>query len=296
MAHLHVSPAPAIVTRHAPPELNKLSGDLRWSYSPSRDGIDSNLLVLMHGLGDTMKPFAQLGQSLNLPQTAVLTLQAPHQIPLLEEEAFAWWPSFTELGELIPNPNPSKTVTLLIKLIEHLTSSEPGPAWQANQLHLFGFAQGGSCAAELALSWSRHVRIQQTPTTIPKIGSPSQHTSASKASTSDETLQLGSIVAVSAPLLSHPSIGSQKCGTKVLLVSRRGEDRLVGSGSWRKAFENVKDIVLSSGQSQSMLRGQAEWIEVMRFWSETLVRRSQLELSGELYTINSGVVSAPRSS
>ena len=57
--------------------------------------------------GDTAKPFAQLGQSLNLPQTAVLALQAPAQIPLLEEEAYQWWDSFDQLGEgKIGSPDP----------------------------------------------------------------------------------------------------------------------------------------------------------------------------------------------
>jgi len=49
--------------------------------------------------GDTAAPFAHLGKSLNLPQTAILSLKAPERIPLLEEEAYAWWDSFDEMGE-----------------------------------------------------------------------------------------------------------------------------------------------------------------------------------------------------
>lgn len=54
--------------------------------------------------GDTAAPFAQLGHSLNLPQTAILSLQGPERVPLLEEEAYQWWDSFTELGERAPAP------------------------------------------------------------------------------------------------------------------------------------------------------------------------------------------------
>lgn len=46
-----------------------------------------------------MKPFTNLGRSLNLPQTAILCIQGPQKVPLLEEEAYQWWHSFDELGE-----------------------------------------------------------------------------------------------------------------------------------------------------------------------------------------------------
>ncbi|KAM0791768.1 hypothetical protein ACM66B_004032 [Microbotryomycetes sp. NB124-2] len=283
MTDLHLSPAPQTITKHAAPRLSTISKTLQATYAaPNDNGPESNLLILMHGLGDTDKPFADLARSLNLPQTATLSLRAPERIPLLEEEAYQWWSSFTELGELIPNPNPSKTMTLLIQLIEHLTSPAPGPAWLPNQIHFFGFAQGGTCAAELALAWSRHIRLRPASTTFSNISTPSLDG------------QLASIVAVSASMLSHPSIGAQKSTTKVLLVSRPNEERVVGPGSWTKAFGNVKHVVLSSNsrQGQAMLRGQAEWMEVMRFWSETLVQRSQLELSGDLYTVHGGIASA----
>lgn len=50
-------------------------------------------------LGDTDKPFFKLGQSLNLPQTAVLSVRGLKRIPLLEEDAFQYWDSFDDLGE-----------------------------------------------------------------------------------------------------------------------------------------------------------------------------------------------------
>ena len=66
-----------------------------FTYIPSDDGTDENLLILLHGLGEPLKdylqsrllssvgdthvPFTKLGRSLNLPQTAILALQAPEQ-------------------------------------------------------------------------------------------------------------------------------------------------------------------------------------------------------------------------
>jgi hypothetical protein len=50
-----------------------------FTYTASDDGTDENLLVLLHGLGDTHLPFAKLGASLKLPQTATLALRALQQ-------------------------------------------------------------------------------------------------------------------------------------------------------------------------------------------------------------------------
>ena len=92
-------------------------------YSPSDDGTDENLLILLHGLGacphftiplilisiililillylstgDTHVPFGKLGKQLKLPQTATLALRAPQQYvsPLLSF-------NFLQLIYLIP--------------------------------------------------------------------------------------------------------------------------------------------------------------------------------------------------
>ncbi|THU87365.1 hypothetical protein K435DRAFT_867374 [Dendrothele bispora CBS 962.96] len=50
-----------------------------FSYYPSDDGTDENLLILLHGLGDTHIPFSKLGKQFKLPQTAVLAIRAPEQ-------------------------------------------------------------------------------------------------------------------------------------------------------------------------------------------------------------------------
>ena len=81
-------------TRRTAPTFPALS----FTYTPAPDR-DANLLILFHGLGDTKVPFTGLAKSLNLPQTATLSLQGPQRVPLLEEEAYQWWHSFDELGE-----------------------------------------------------------------------------------------------------------------------------------------------------------------------------------------------------
>lgn len=77
-------------------------GGLRYSYDRARDGTDANVLVMFHGLGDHMAPFTTLGRSLQntLPQTAVMSVQAPKKVPFLDDEhACMWWDSFDPFGE-----------------------------------------------------------------------------------------------------------------------------------------------------------------------------------------------------
>lgn len=68
-------------SKPAGPRRAPTSADLApWAfdYAPSKDGHDANLLIMFHGLGDTKAAFAGLGRQLNLPATAVLSLQAPN--------------------------------------------------------------------------------------------------------------------------------------------------------------------------------------------------------------------------
>jgi len=77
------------------------STKLKFKFEHSQDGIDLNLLIFFHGLGDKIEPnFVQLAKSLNLPQTATVCIQAPTAVPFLLEAGWQWFPSFnTMTGE-----------------------------------------------------------------------------------------------------------------------------------------------------------------------------------------------------
>lgn len=49
-------------------------------------------------LGDNEQPFARLGKSLALPQTATLALKGPQIVPLLDEHEREWWSETDMLG------------------------------------------------------------------------------------------------------------------------------------------------------------------------------------------------------
>lgn len=89
--------------RKPPPTAALLPGLLAkapWEYVPSPDGVDENLLLLLHGLGDRPSAFAQLARSMALPQTAALALGGPQEVPF-SEGGRSWYTVFTDSFDLI---------------------------------------------------------------------------------------------------------------------------------------------------------------------------------------------------
>lgn len=94
-----LSVAPSIVdpTPRTNPRPTRAGLGLEHVYAPSDDGVDENLLVVLHGLGalriqpwrpfhrvlfvasvgDTMAPFVRMARQFKLPQTATLVVQGP---------------------------------------------------------------------------------------------------------------------------------------------------------------------------------------------------------------------------
>ncbi|KAG9039426.1 hypothetical protein FRB95_010715 [Tulasnella sp. JGI-2019a] len=250
-----------------------------FTYTPGDDGINENLLILLHGLGDTHKPFANLGRSLKLPQTATLSLKATLQIPYLYEPAFQWYPSFDPLGDLLTNPNPTGAVDALTQTLTHLVGM---CGWPANRIHLFGFAQGGTVAAETALRWASSASLQNSATSMPfEDGDPR---------TVSEPL--ASIVSISGPLLSYPTTASSsKCTTPVLYFHRSsgsaGDSKVLAV--LKKGFSDVREIKMSGvGGEEGMPKSKDEWEGIMRFWSERLHRRVPGADGGGLYEVMGG--------
>ncbi|KAI9317413.1 Alpha/Beta hydrolase protein [Dichotomocladium elegans] len=138
--------------RATPPSQKKCK--LQFDYSPSADGIDFNLLILFHGLGDSKGPFASLGTKLKLPQTATLAVQAPEPVPYLEG-SFQWFPSFDFLtGEMLTSAHPERfkglvrTRKLVAELLRHLVDD---CGFEPTRIFLFGFSQGGTVALDQVL-------------------------------------------------------------------------------------------------------------------------------------------------
>jgi len=239
---------------------------LVFSYTPSDDGTDENLLILLHGLGDSHAPFTKLGRSLRLPQTATLALRAPDQIPYLYEQAFQWYTSFDPLGDIIERPNPTPALDVMAKVLDHLVGE---CTWPPGRIHLFGFGQGGSVAAETTLAWWKQ-ELART-----------KMTSDAEQTETPSPRHLGSVASISGSLLSYPTL-TAPCPTPLFIFSRVA----IASTPFSKGFSRVTQIVKpgNQGEEESMPRSRDEWEPVMQFWSQVLGRR----MGDGLYEVMTG--------
>jgi hypothetical protein len=193
-------------------------------------------------------------------------LKLNRRIPYLEEKAYQWYPTFDELGDIITHPNPTPALDLLNSTLSHLIEDI---GWAPQNIHLFGFAQGGSVAAESVQRWWR----EQLERSAVAANSNASDGATVKPNT---PVALGSLVTVSGLLLSHPTL-SLPCPTPVLVFHRpaSGEDSefALSAGdmvSYRKGFSQLKEVKLSG---IGMPRSRDEWQPIMEFWSQRLSKR-----------------------
>ncbi|PRP83676.1 hypothetical protein PROFUN_03831 [Planoprotostelium fungivorum] len=113
-------------------------------YKPSPDGVDENLLILFHGMGDSEVPYAKFAQQLNLPQTATLALRAPLSVPLMED-SYCWIPSYDENFErLINSPLRLKGIEECRDRLDDIMRHLEELGWYAPSIFMLGFSQGGA--------------------------------------------------------------------------------------------------------------------------------------------------------
>ncbi|KAJ1621061.1 Phospholipase/Carboxylesterase-domain-containing protein [Pavlovales sp. CCMP2436] len=125
-------------------------------FERSADGVESNLLVLLHGLGDTAANFAAFGRRLKLPQTSVLSVTAPMRLPF-EDMGSGWYLAFEQDGSLISEPMKagdqrrceglrcsSEALSALLRALVQKCN------WREHELFILGFSQGGTVAVDAA--------------------------------------------------------------------------------------------------------------------------------------------------
>lgn len=161
--------------------------------------------------------------------------------------------SFDPLGELLDRPNPTPALELLRKVLDHLIQE---CHWLPQRIHFFGFAQGGSVAAETGLQWWRSEIEKQKQSDGQHIPQP-----------------LGTVVTISGPLLSYPTL-TQPCTTPLLVFHRPlpAETALPNGAvtALKKAYSHFVEAYMPG---EGMPRSKQEWEPIMRFWSERLGKR-----------------------
>eukprot|EP00967_Tisochrysis_lutea_P131334 scaffold228178_cov44-Tisochrysis_lutea.AAC.1 len=122
----------------------------------------TNLLLLLHGRGDSPRSFAKLATKMELPQTAALALRAPIDLPF-GIDGSQWHDSFdVSTGELIQPQDGERRRVLsleresrmrLLNLLDQLEAC----GWPRQRVFVLGYAQGGTAALDLALSSRRRL-------------------------------------------------------------------------------------------------------------------------------------------
>ena len=212
----------------------------------------TNLLVLLHGAGDSPTPFARLATALALPATAGLALRAPLRVGV---EGGLWFCA----GALGPTDAASLEAhapALLARL--------DGTGWPRGRTHVFGYGDGGVAALHAVL---RAARAGEEP-----FGS----CVAVSAALPDEVVRGGAGDGAgkgAAP----PAPGTPPLGTPTLITRGERDAALQPSAveATVAALERAgcaARLFTVPGKAGGMLAGPAEARAAMELWAAHLAR------------------------
>lgn len=122
--------------------------------TPPRTGTPQNVLILLHGLGDTQTAFTRLAHNLALPETVAISLRAPTPIPAIftgsDVPSFHWAADvlFDDTrGELDLDGDFAPAIKLLTEVMAVL--GEGGCGFKDRNVTFYGFGQGAMAAVAL---------------------------------------------------------------------------------------------------------------------------------------------------
>lgn len=180
----------------------------------------------------------------------------------MEGPSYSWYNTFDRMFNPIPNPDPTKHLPTLSKLLEALTSHEIG--WRLQDIHLFGWGQGGTMALEMA---AHNLMLPLR---------------------ADGAKRFGSVISVCGQLLSTAT-PRDRSQTPTLLFTRL----LPASAAYQRQATRLKEVFahveVISGEKgkkgEDMPRGRAEWEGIMRFWGTILTKDDSWKGEGEVYEV-----------
>ena len=201
----------------------------------------SNILLLLHGLGDTATSFRNLGQQLALPETSCISLQAPTPLPF-ELGGFHWADDiqFDSSSEQMEFDSGFTKVTQILKedVIKSGLIAKCG--YSIRDIMMLGFGQGGMIALATACSM---------------------------------TEELGGVISIGGPLPSSAA-SSPAVSTPVILLGGSSNTLVT-----RTAVANVKNNFRNveyhkwDRPGDAMPRNRSEMLPIMRFFARRLKTR-----------------------
>lgn len=219
------------------------------SSTPTR--APTNILILLHGLGDTQLSFSTLGRNLNLPETACISLRGPNPIPSLftgsEDPAFHWSDDvlFDEgKGEIDLDAGFVTSGKVLQEVLAVLREC----GFKDREILFLGFGQGGMAALSFV------------------------------ANSSD--LEFGGVVSIGGRLPASSSPGAGKGGkgkskTPVLVLGGSRSTQVTRSAvdGLKERFGDLEYVKWKKSED-SMPRSREEMLPVMKFFARRLRSRA----------------------
>jgi phospholipase/carboxylesterase len=102
------------------------------------------LMIVLHGKGDSIKPFMEFDDELKIPEMNYLLLNAPKKYL----DGYSWYgdPPFQKGGVL-------KIRSRMFKLLADLENQ----GWKPQNIFLFGFSQGCLVSADIAMNYPKQL-------------------------------------------------------------------------------------------------------------------------------------------
>ncbi|MCJ1448073.1 MAG: hypothetical protein MMC23_008586 [Stictis urceolatum] len=227
----------------------------------------SNILLLLHGLGDSHAPYTSLGKQLNLPETAVLSIRAPNPLPF-DIGGFHWGDDviFDAGGGLDPDAGFKKAAEVLREVVAGLIEK---CGWKEREILLWGVGQGGMVAFLAGLQVVAGEGEGEGGAAVKGSGS-----GKGSAGYSSKALpELGGIVSLGGPLPSGMALGSgaKKLRTPVLVCGGTVESQVPDEKIQRveSCFEFVEKARWRR-KRDGMPRSRDEMLPIMKFLARRL--------------------------
>ncbi|PYI18565.1 alpha/beta-hydrolase [Aspergillus violaceofuscus CBS 115571] len=237
------------------------------THPPSTSEKCPNILLLLHGLGDTAANFTAFARALHLPETTILTLQAPQPLPF-DLGGYHWGDdvTFTPAGELDMDAGFARAVRLLVhEVIAGVLVRTCGYRWR--DVLVLGLGQGGMVGLEVASAAAAAAAAAAADSGEDgaSLGSPPQQTETDR--------WLAGVVSIGAPfpLSAVKNTTTQKNRTPVLVVAGRDSAAVTESAVRRTKdrFEFV-EVHRYARRGDGMPRNRDEMLPVMQFLARRL--------------------------
>eukprot|EP00041_Stephanoeca_diplocostata_P015110 m.286363 g.286363 ORF g.286363 m.286363 type:complete len:377 (+) comp19928_c0_seq1:391-1521(+) len=116
----------------------------------------ANLVVFLHGVGDSEKPFTKLASTMQLPQTTCLCLRGPLSLPL--DMGYSWLPAFEADGQMISGTRGDKRRTKALlraaRQVNTVVKAYIAEHPEISRVLLYGFGQGAIVATHMGMTQS----------------------------------------------------------------------------------------------------------------------------------------------